>query len=163
MPWVVEESFDAEKKLLKFEEKAEKICTVFHLFPLRKASPPVTSVSPVSILKVDDFPAPFTPRSPKHWGYKWAQCIWEQDPATSFSALTRWEEANLTLRTARGTQVHFQKKINNLLGFYFWYKLLGWEDEQTLVCSVVPPWYTVTTVHLCQTLHTGVWLLVPDT
>lgn len=45
---------------------------VFHLFPLRKASPPVTSVSPVSILKVDDLPAPFTPRSPKHWGYKTA-------------------------------------------------------------------------------------------
>lgn len=73
MPGVVEESEERlmwKKKLLKLEEKAEKRCIVFHLFPLRNASPPVTSVSPVNILKVDDLPAPFTPRSPKHWGYK---------------------------------------------------------------------------------------------
>lgn len=44
-----------------------------------------------------------------------------------------------------------KKKV---LGFY-----LGWEDEQT----VMSPWYTATAIHLCQTLHTGVWLLVPDT
>lgn len=37
-----------------------------HLCPLTKASPPVVLSSPVSILKVLVFPAPLTPRSPKH-------------------------------------------------------------------------------------------------
>lgn len=37
-----------------------------HLCPFNQASPSVTSVSPVSILKVEVFPAPFTPRRPKH-------------------------------------------------------------------------------------------------
>lgn len=37
-----------------------------HLFLAKKASPLVTMVSPVSILKVVVFPAPFTPSSPKH-------------------------------------------------------------------------------------------------
>lgn len=36
------------------------------LFPLIKASPPVVHSSPVSILNVVVFPAPFTPNSPKH-------------------------------------------------------------------------------------------------
>lgn len=36
------------------------------LFALIKASPPVVHSSPVSILKVDVLPAPFTPSSPKH-------------------------------------------------------------------------------------------------
>lgn len=39
-----------------------------HLCPFSQASPSVTSVSPVSILKVEVFPAPFTPRRPKHCG-----------------------------------------------------------------------------------------------
>lgn len=37
-----------------------------HLCPLTKASPPVVLSSPVSILKVLVFPAPLTPRRPKH-------------------------------------------------------------------------------------------------
>jgi len=39
-----------------------------HLCPFSQASPSVTSVSPVSILKVEVFPAPLTPRRPKHCG-----------------------------------------------------------------------------------------------
>lgn len=39
---------------------------VHYLYPATDASPDVTSVSPVSILKVVVLPAPFTPRSPKH-------------------------------------------------------------------------------------------------
>lgn len=38
-----------------------------HLFPAKKASPLVTTESPVSILKVLVFPAPLTPSRPKHW------------------------------------------------------------------------------------------------
>lgn len=41
-----------------------------YLCPFSQASPSVTSVSPVSILKVEVFPAPFTPRRPKHCGYR---------------------------------------------------------------------------------------------
>lgn len=37
-----------------------------HLLPATVASPEVTAVSPVSILKVVVLPAPFTPRRPKH-------------------------------------------------------------------------------------------------
>lgn len=37
-----------------------------YLLPARKASPPVTTESPVSILKVLVFPAPLTPSRPKH-------------------------------------------------------------------------------------------------
>lgn len=37
-----------------------------HLYPATEASPQLTSVSPVSILKVVVFPAPFTPNRPKH-------------------------------------------------------------------------------------------------
>lgn len=39
-----------------------------HLLPATVASPEVTVVSPVSILNVVVFPAPFTPRRPKHCG-----------------------------------------------------------------------------------------------
>lgn len=37
-----------------------------YLYPATEASPQLTSVSPVSILKVVVFPAPFTPNRPKH-------------------------------------------------------------------------------------------------
>lgn len=40
---------------------------ILYLYPATDASPEVTSVSPVSILKVVVLPAPFTPRSPKHY------------------------------------------------------------------------------------------------
>lgn len=38
-----------------------------NLWPAIEASPVVTSMSPVNILNVVVFPAPFTPRRPKHW------------------------------------------------------------------------------------------------
>lgn len=38
-----------------------------HLYPFRKASPPETGMSPVSILNVVVFPAPLIPSKPKHW------------------------------------------------------------------------------------------------
>lgn len=37
-----------------------------YLYPSTDASPELTSVSPVSILKVVVFPAPLTPNRPKH-------------------------------------------------------------------------------------------------
>lgn len=40
-----------------------------HLWPASMASPPLGSLSPVTMRNVDVFPAPFTPRSPKHCGY----------------------------------------------------------------------------------------------
>lgn len=39
-----------------------------HLYPLRKASPLETGISPVSILNVVVLPAPLIPSNPKHWG-----------------------------------------------------------------------------------------------
>lgn len=54
-----------------------------HLFPAKKASPLVTTESPVSILKVLVFPAPLTPSRPKHWN--------GNDAAVSLSARTfKW-------------------------------------------------------------------------
>lgn len=38
-----------------------------YLWWLRKASPQVMAVSPVSMRNVEVFPAPFTPSRPKHW------------------------------------------------------------------------------------------------
>lgn len=39
-----------------------------HLWPASTASPPLGSMSPVTMRNVDVFPAPFTPSSPKHCG-----------------------------------------------------------------------------------------------
>lgn len=40
-----------------------------HLWPASTTSPPLGTVSPVTMWNVDIFPAPFTPSSPKHCGY----------------------------------------------------------------------------------------------
>lgn len=86
---------------------------VFHLFPLRKASPPVTSVSPVSILKVDDLPAPFTPRSPKHWWYKRADehSVFQNRIQLHHSSTDKMGRSKLDPQDSwRESFVHFQRK-----------------------------------------------------
>lgn len=58
---------------------------ITNLWPATEASPEVTSMSPVNILNVVVFPAPLTPRRPKHykdqeikhnkWTIKWPACF----------------------------------------------------------------------------------------
>jgi len=90
---------------------------VFHLFPLRKASPPVTSVSPVSILKVDDLPAPFTPRSPKHCGYKRADehSVFENRIQLHHFGTDKMGGSKLEPQDSwRDSSMHFQKNTSGL-------------------------------------------------
>ena len=88
-----------------------------HLYPATVASPEVTSVSPVSILKVVVFPAPLTPRRPKHW---------QEKKATNFSLghrKVKTENGALKLAHPQRMNINIIMKLTFSLDWQDWLEI----------------------------------------
>lgn len=95
-----------------------------HLLPARKASPLVTRVSPVSILKVVVFPAPFTPSRPKHWtGTRQNPTEPDRQDVSQLQVLVLHLQQEVSLTSPGGIPTHSRSTA----GFCF--RLKTWRTE----------------------------------